>query len=429
MKVAHLSVSELSGGGAARAAYRLHLGLRGLGHDSRMIVQNKQSHDPDVIAFTPPIDLATRVRRVSRRYFLQASRKLHLAGRAADAIYFTDDRSEHGADVLRQVPESDVLHLHWIAGFIDYTEFFQELPKRLPVVWTLHDMSPFTGGCHHADGCRKFFESCGACPQLGSSKFRDFSNGIWGRKQEAYFQLPRGRMSVVAPSKWLADKARQSSLISGFPISVIPNGLDTSRFRPRDRGMAREVLGVPPNAAVVLFVSHLVQNKHKGLPLLREALARVKDVPELFVLVLGEGDGLRGLSVPSAAPGFVPDEGLLSLAYSAADVYLHPSLMDNCPNTALEALACGLPVIAFRAGGVPEIVREDYTGVLVERGDVDALGVAIERLLKDPDCRRRMSENCRRVAEEEYDSKIQAERYLELYDSLAPARGGKAEET
>ena len=165
---------------------------------------------------------------------------------------------------------------------------------------------------------------------------------------------------------------RDGAHLSGkFPISVIPYGLDTQRFRPRDRALAREIMGVPPNAAVVLFVSHLLNNKHKGLPLLIDALARVKTVPDLFLLILGEG-GLQGFPVPSACPGFVTDEALLSLAYSVADVYLLPTLINTCPNTALEALACGLPVIAFRVGGVPEIVREDSTGVL-ERGETRAL--------------------------------------------------------
>ena len=402
MKVTHVSVSDVSGGGGFRAAYRLHVGLRNLGHISRMIVQNKLSSDPDVIAFAPPIDMTTRTRRVFRRHFLRYSRKVHFARRPDGAIFFSDDRSEHASDVLLQMPNSDVLNLHWIAGLFDYAQFFQRLPSHLPLVWTLHDMNQLTGGCHHADSCRKFCESCGACPQLDSSNFNDFSHDIWRRKARAYSHLQSDRVRIVTPSRWLAGEARQSALMGRFSISVIPNGLDTQRFQPRDRHMAREIMGVPSDASVLLFVSHRVENKHKGLPLLIEAMTRLREIRGLFLLILGEGSHSENLPVASASLGFVSDERLLSLAYSAADLYLLPTLMDNAPNTALESMACGLPVVAFQVGGVPEIVRDGSTGVLVEQGDAEALANAIKDLLGDQDRRRQMAENCRRIAVEEY---------------------------
>jgi glycosyltransferase involved in cell wall biosynthesis len=187
--------------------------------------------------------------------------------------------------------------------------------------------------------------------------------------------------------------------------------------------MAREIMGVPSDASVLLFVSHRVENKHKGLPLLIEAMTRLRGIQGLFLLILGEGSHSENLPVASASLGFVSDERLLSLAYSAADLYLLPTLMDNAPNTALEALACGLPVVTFRVGGVPEIVRDGSTGVLVEQGDAEALANAIKGLLGDQDRRRQMAENCRRIAVEEYALEVQARRYAELYASLVDGAG------
>lgn len=417
VRITHLSVGDVSGG-AFRAAYRLHEGLRRIGTESSMLVQDRQSQDPNVIPFTPPVDVPTRLRRVSRRYFLKQSRRLHYSRRTTGASLFSDDRSEHGADVLRQLPPSDVLNLHWIAGFLDYADFFHRLPPALQVVWTLHDMNSFTGGCHYAGDCRKFCDVCGGCPQLGSSSTRDFSTAIWQRKRAAYASFGSNKFSIVTPSRWLASEARQSDLVGDFSINVIPYGLDTQCFQPRDRRMARELLNIPEHAKVLLFISQYVGSKHKGSFALVEAIARLKKIPDLFLLVLGHGQFPVQSHIPSLSLGFLKEERLLSLAYSAADLFVLPTFQDNFPNTALESMACGLPAVAFNVGGVPEIVRDGSTGVLVERGDAEVLAGAIENLLSDSDRRQQMAENCRRIAVEEFALEVQARRYAELYASL-----------
>ena len=417
MKVTHLSTYELMGG-AARSAVRLHEGLLRIGQDSTLFVQHRHSDDPTVTMFAPPIDFATRVRRVSRRYFLQQSRRLHHARRPDEAKFFLDDRSENSADVLGQIPASDILHLHWIGGFLEYTDFFRLVPQALPLVWTLHGMDPFTGGCGHARGCRKFLESCGECPVLGSVKTRDYAYAIWKRKQAVFSRMAPNRLCIVTPSRWLASEARQSALMGKFSINVIPNGVDTQNFRVRDRDMACELLGVPPNAKVLLFVAHAFDDKYKGFPTLLEAIDRVRPIPDLFLLILGRGRSQAQYPVPSRSLGFVRDEMLVSLAYSAADLFVLPTLMDNFPNTALEALACGLPVVASDVGGVPEIVRDGCTGLLVEPKNSETLAAAIRSLLNDPDRRRQMHANCRKVACEEYSLEIQAKRYAALYQEM-----------
>jgi glycosyltransferase involved in cell wall biosynthesis len=330
----------------------------------------------------------------------------------------SDDRSEHNGDILRQVPSSDILNLHWVAGFFEYISFFREVPPNLPIVWTLHDMNPFTGGCHFDGGCGKFNEHCGACPQMGSSKLDDFSAHVWKRKNEAFARVGANMMHIVAPSRWLAAEAKKSSLFRHLPVTVIPYGLETDRFQPRDRHFARQLFEIPSEAKVVLFVADSANEKRKGLDLLLEAIRGLGDLPDLYVFAVGRNVSSTLLGVRSRTINYVRDDLTLSLVYSTADVFVVPSLEDNLPLTALEALACGIPTIAFSVGGIPDIVREGQTGILTPTGDVGALRRAIAALLQNPERRATMAQECRRVAVQEYNLDVQARRYVVLYEEL-----------
>jgi hypothetical protein len=183
MRIIHLSTTDQAGG-AARAAYRLQQGLRRIGCDSKMLVQRKASSDPSVLAFVPPDDFGRRVRRAIRGRYLSRNRRW-LEALPKGASFLSEDRSENGADVLRQLAGQEILNLHWVAGFFDYQKFFEQVPPGLPIVWTLHDMNPFSGGCHFDDGCGKFVNSCGACPQLQSADPHYFSERCGRRKKSA----------------------------------------------------------------------------------------------------------------------------------------------------------------------------------------------------------------------------------------------------
>ena len=422
MKITHVNTFYLTGG-AARAAYCLHSGLRELGHDSRMLVSQKESNDPSVISFEPPFDWPIRLRRAFRRRYLARNQKV-VASRSSGSTYFSDDRSQHSADAIRQVPPSDILHLHWIAGFVDYRDFFGRVPQGLPIVWTLHDMNPFTGGCHFDGGCGKYLEQCGACPQIGSLDRRDLSAHIWQRKNRAFATRSASSMHLVSPSRWLAAEAEKSTLLSRFPVTVIPYGVDTERFQPRDRRFARQLFGIPREARVVLFVADWAGERRKGLDLLVEAIRGIEDVPELCVFMIGREIAQHEIGKRLVAFEQIRDELTMSLAYSAADLFVAPSLQDNLPNTALEALACGIPTVAFAVGGLTDIIREDDTGVLVAPGDVPALRVAIAKILKNPNRLASMAESCRRTALAEYKLVVQARNYVALYESLLRVRVG-----
>jgi len=323
--------------------------------------------------------------------------------------------------MVEQLPPCDILQLHWVSSFVDYRKLFLRIPRNLPIVWTLHDMNPFTGGCHYSGDCGKFRASCGACPELLSAVSEDFSAQSWRRKEEAISHRDGRGIQIVTPSRWLAEQARTSSLFANMQIEVIPYGLDTETFQPRERRSARESYGIPPEARVVLFVADWASEKRKGSDLLLAAAQQMKSDQELYFLTIGRGSPLKSLGDHAKAIDYVNDDVALSSIYSAANVLVVPSLQDNLPNTALEALACGVPIVAFAAGGLPDIVRDGETGMLVPPGDVGALRTAITRVLQDPRRQAAMAESCRRTALAEYRLDVQAKRYMTLYESLLPA--------
>ena len=419
MKITHLNVWDVAGG-AARAAYRLHTGLCRLGQDSRMLVQHRESSDPRVISFQPPGGLAVKFRRAIKQRYL--AREYKNFTRLPGGSLFSDDRSSQNADILQQIPESDILHLHWVAGFIDCREFFGKLPTNLPVVWTLHDMYPFTGGCHFDGGCGKFTEACGACPQLSSSAPDDPSSRSLKRKREAYSSLGAGRIRIVTPSRWMQGQAEKSALLSGLRCTTIPNALDTEVFRPREREAARASLGIPVNSSVVLFLADWAGETRKGFRALVEALRSFSNNPRVHFLIVGRELPSADLGPRVTSIAAVTDDEKLSLLYSAADVFVLPSLQDNLPNTALEALSCGVPIVAFDVGGIPEIVHAGETGRLVPVADVEGLRLAIESLLSNEEERLRMSASARKCAMANYSLELQAKRYLDLYSEFAAGK-------
>ena len=416
-------------GGAPRAAFRIHKGLCYLGHDSTMYVCARYSDDPDVITYRSPVDLPNRMLRLLRRRRMDhdfAPYRLVLGPKLITGSYYTntkgelfsDSRSEYGVSFMRQLPPYDVINLHWIAGFLDYRLFFHTLPSRTPIVWRLSDMNPFTGGCHYDDGCGNFQAQCGRCPALNSSNERDLSRKIWLGKQAALKGVDAGKLHIVAPSRWMADQARRSSLLRGYPVTIIPSGIDTEVFAPRDRKTARDVLDIPQDSEVVLFVSGKVGNARKGFDLLKAALSKLQDREKLFLLSVGGGriDALEGFA--HLHVGRIKNDRWLSLVYSAADIFVIPSRQDNFPSTVLEAMACGTPVVGFEEGGIGDMVKSGITGQLTPSQDAASLCRVILALLDDQTKRKEMEKNCRQVILEEYTLEMQARRYADFYNSL-----------
>ena len=190
-------------------------------------------------------------------------------------------------------------NLHWIARFVDYKAFFSTVPKRIPVVWRIADMNPITGGCHYDEGCGKYLDGCGACPQLGSDDPEDLSRQVWKRKQRIFGGVDPHRLHFVALNRWMATNLAQHPFLNRFPVTIIPNGLDTDVFAPRDRKIAREILGLPQEATIILFVASNVQIRYKGFLPLTEALSGLKGPDNLLLMSVGTNLVLDRLESPS----------------------------------------------------------------------------------------------------------------------------------
>jgi len=304
---------------------------------------------------------------------------------------------------------TDVINLHWVTSMLS-TEAVQYLGSLgKPIVWTLHDMNPFTGGCHYTGGCGGFRNDCSACPQI-KRNFNNFPSSTLNRKIKLY----PNNMVVVTPSNWLAEEARSSPVFRNHRIEVIPYGVDTETFTPVERLEARRILGLPAHDKIVLFSSTNHRETRKGFSYFLECCERIqKRIPGLHALTMGHCEGLDAFPIPHSSLGHINDDTKLALCYSAADVTVIPSLEDNLPNTILESSACGTPVVAFDSGGIRDAVFEGINGFLVSKGEFALLS---ERVLDAFDSDLRSSS--RALMLERFPLELQAERYGQLFDSL-----------
>lgn len=416
MRVVHLSTQDIKGG-AARAAHRLHRGLEGTGVKSTMFVRKKRSAEDRVKQLHPDDSLSKKCKRAFRYTQIRKDyfpRYVSQPWSTGDLM--NDDRSRFAGEVVDQLPPADILHLHWVAGFVDIPAFFEK--TDVPIVWTLHDMNPITGGCHYSFGCRRFEQSCGCCPQIDSTAEEDPSRRSWRRKRAVFREkIQEDQLHVIAPSKWLTHEAKQSTLLQGASIDCSPYGLDHTLFRPRSAKEERAKLNIPESRKVVLFVAYTSTNPRKGLQLLVKALrqAQLKDVT-LVSIGSNRPEIPRGFS--HVHVGHVDSDQQLSLLYSMSDVFVIPSLQDNLPNTVLESMACGTPVVGFDAGGIPDMVRPGETGWLAETKSIYQLSRAIKTALENKAERERMGKRCRQVVEKEYTLERQAQRYKKFYSSI-----------
>lgn len=421
-------VSTSTAGGAGIAARRLHESLRRAGVESRFWCRS--------LSDSPGLDASYHVmsgptgseapwwRRVWQHVGKRVRSKLHkrqwkrsLRGRPEGLEIFSPATAPE-ATPFRPDPPSDLLHLHWIARLLDFPSFFASLRPELPILWTMHDLFPITGGCHYSNGCHAYARECGHCPQLGIRGKNDLAHQAFHIKADAI----RGRnLHVVAPSRWLAREARRSPILAGAKsIHWIPYGLDLRRYAPLDRQAARQALGIPPDRLIVGFGAESLENRRKGIPELVEALGRVNLLTPVHGLAFGAGR-LPASSQPLPpvhSTGYLQTPEQQVLAYSAMDVFVLPSLEENLAQTGLEALACGVPIVGFDTGGTPDFVRPGRTGMLARCGDAQDLARQIHWLLESPQERDQMGRTAREVACEEYDDHLQAHRYQELYRSI-----------
>jgi glycosyltransferase involved in cell wall biosynthesis len=419
MKVVHVSTFERAGG-AAIAASRLHEALRASGHDSTMLVRERavDTTDPKAAAVVddgcPDADdiaLAATLYRIYGR--------LRAAG--ADGL-LTGDFPTRQLSRHTVVREADVINVHWASGLLSSRDLggIQELGA--PIVWTLHDQAAFTGGCHYSGPCRGYERDCAACPQLRPEAMHVPSLVL--RHKRGW--LDPSRLVVVSPSRWLAGCARQSALLAAARIETIPNGVPVDLFQRPARSAARARFGLRERTIVLLAGAHRLDERRKGHHHLAAILARLASAPALQPLVadgdlvlatFGSGD-VGSSALPVVSLGSLRGDDEVALAYRAADLFLLPTLEDNLPNTLLESIAAGTPVLAYATGGVPDVLDAGGCGRQVPTGDVDAFAAALVDLVGNPAERARLAERCQPFARAALDISVQARSYLGLYDQL-----------
>lgn len=417
MKVCLLSSSDGMGGGAFHATYRLHQGLLKIGINSKMLVGTKTRDNTTIIPLGE-----SRIEK-----FLSKSIPAILDPIPLNFFHSKRQFTPYSLSWVPDIIESkidrmavDILNLHWICNGYLQIETLHKFKK--PLVWTLMDMWPFTGGCHYSQQCQSYKTTCGSCPQLNSSKDCDISRWVWQRKLKAWESL---NLTIVSPSSWLAECASQSSIFKNRRIEVIPFGLDINVYKPIERHIARKILNLPMNKQIVLFGAiSAIQDPRKGFLLIQKALQSLgkseKWQNQIEVVIFGssEPEYSTELGFNYSYLGRVYDDVSLSLIYSAADVTIVPSTQEAFGQTASESLACGTPVVAFNTTGLKDIVDHQKNGYLAVSFEFEDIARGIAWVLENAERHKNLCGFARETAKQKFNLELQAIRYQSLFTDI-----------
>lgn len=417
MKVVHVNTYD-GNGGAGRACLRLHQALTAKGVTSEVWVNYKFGSDPRIKSFSSNL-LAKGFSAFGillERYFSSyISKPLKIPFSAA--IWGKDIKGR------RSVQEADIIHLHWINhAFLRPRDLARLRKLNKPIVWTFHDSNAFTGGCHVRYQCDHFENECGNCPILKHSHPKDISHKVWKAKNKAYNDL---KFAIVAPSTWMSASVKRSKLLGSRDIVIIPNTLETNIFKPYPKTESKKQLGLSEDRFIML--SGFMPSKkdlHKGTSYLIEALEILinkglvdKEKVELVIF------GNRDQSNPPVFPvkttflGTISNDEQLAVCYSAADVFLTTSLEDNLPNTVMESLSCGTPVVAFTTGGIPDMVKHTVNGYLAQYKSSNDFASGISWVYNHSD-RSKLNSASRETVEHSFSETVIAQKHIDLYHQL-----------
>jgi glycosyltransferase involved in cell wall biosynthesis len=421
VSVLHITTYDIVGG-AARAAYRLHEGLRVSGVKSRMLVREKHSDDPDVLlASTQPEAGAHRAWRKAAPYLDPLVARWTRSGNPTpiSPAWLPGPTKD---DVHRLQP--DVVNLHWVCGGFVRPEAIGRIVR--PMVWTMHDQWAFCGGEHYTGACRRFRDGYARHNRPPGETGPDVNRWVWERKRRSYGKT--GDIAFVAPSRWLTRLAAESVLLRGRRVQTIPYGIDHETFRPIDRTRAREILRLPEKKLLILFGAFGgMGNPRKGFPSFAAAVREMTgvigaDIAEVVIFGSSLGANPPDIGSPLRSLGYLSDSTTLALAYSAADVFVTTASEDNLPLTVMESMACGTPVIGFDVGGVGDLVQTGTTGWLVPAGDVARLAAALKEATTNDDLRQRLGHGARAHIVNGFTLAHQSENYQKLYREMLERR-------
>jgi len=425
MKIVIISTDD-GYGGAAIAAFRLHQALVKSGADSSMIVKHKYSSDPAVLAvgadqeFRPAVPL-----NESLTEYCVSKNRPKLANSLMPTFFSLDlngyDLSSHGT-----IAEADIINIHWCAGFLSAYSIFKLLKLGKPIVWTMHDQFPFTGGCHYTDNCFKYIDDCSDCPQLESDHLG--LPALFLNEKKQYLGLERNNLSAIFPSRWLKGCAIKSPIFKNKILEVIPNSIDTHLFTPMPQLEARRLLNLPEDIFILLFVASDMNESRKGLDILNESLrvgmeGQYKGLfkNENFLLLMVGHSAYNDLQTPPVRHlklNFTNEIEILRQAYCCADLMAFCSREDNLPNTIIEAMSCGLPTIAYDIGGCGDIIEHQQNGYLIPLRDYASYVETMAKVATHRDSQNTIRNNCLKKVSIRFTPQLQANAYLKFFESV-----------
>lgn len=412
MNILFLNTSE-SFGGAAIAAKRLMKALNKAQIDATLLVRDQTSHDKNVISI--------HKKRRALINFIRERLTIFKTNSFKRKNLFSVSIANTGFDIT-QLPEfakADIIHLHWInQGFLSMKSLDKIIDSGKPIVWTLHDMWPITGICHHARTCEKFMQECNKCPFLTTSVRKDLSYTTFHIKKNIY---KKAHITFVGCSLWLTDLAKHSALTSQKEILSIPNPLDIDLYKPLNKKQVREKLNLPTDKKLILFGAVKSTDARKGFKYFITAcqlLKRSLDSENIAIVLYGKDSEklAQKIEFPTYSMGYVNQEQMLIDLYNAVDIYATPSLEENLPNAIIECMSCGTPSIGFNIGGIPEIIDHLENGYVANYKSTKDFSKGLKWLLESDYTK--LSEKARLKAIKSYSEKGIAQQYIALYNKI-----------
>ncbi len=416
MKVTFVNTSDKRGG-ASIAASRLFNLIHKSNPGTRMIVGEKLGKEVDVVDLNPGL-----FRKSLRNLRFLVERVAYIVKSSSKDYWFAFSPANTGQDISKkpEIQGADIIHLHWVnSGFLSLKNIQEIINAGKPVVWTLHDLWAFTGGCHYSGYCSNYTHNCGDCYYMKDRGKNDLSHHIHQKKQELF---NANNISFIAVSNWMAECARNSSLIGNCRIEVLPNPLDTDIYSPGDKFAARKELGLPADKFLILSGAANLKDKRKGFKFLLESLVEMNEkdpgMADRFGLItFGKSSEADECVIPVYPQAYMKDERAIARLYQASDVFVLPSLEDNLPSTVMESLSCGIPVVAFNTGGIPDMVEHKSTGYLADLKNVADLSAGIKWVKDHPEIEH-LKNNCRKKVVENYSHEVLSTKYINFYQSL-----------
>ena len=423
MKILHINTYDR--GGAANACLRLHEGLLNAGVDSKVLVKHKSHNNiPEIYEFSVEVKktlserLKRKIQRILKEFGLYKP-KLPVWKKEKQDLYnlrpnglemISSPKSNIDITSNNLFREADIIHLHWVADFLDYQTFFTKCKK--PVVWTFHDQNPFLGVEHYAE---KFLspdnQGFPIVRQINDLELK-IEEKYKKIKQEVFTNTP---LNIVALCNWMKNEIIGSQMFPLAKISIIPNGIDANQFKILDKSFCRNLLNLSLDKKIILFVSCSIDNNRKGLNYLLSAFEKIK-TDNLIICSIGEKSYSQNKTLHYIELGKIADQRLMNAAYCAADLFVIPSLMDNLPNTVIESLLSGTPVVSFPVGGMVDMIKHKKNGYIAKEISVDALSEAINCFFEKGV---EFSADAIRVnAIERYDISVQVKNMLQLYNEI-----------